>query len=209
MTRNDESETGEPGVAPVRSAGNEKRAAKHPGREAGGGELANRIVEARGRTVILDADLAAIYGVETRALNQAVKRNADRFPGDFAFRLSLEELRELQSLRSQTVILGQGRHAKYGPWAFTEHGAIMAASVLNSPRAVEMSVFVVRAFVRLRDLAGTHAEIARQLELLERRVTTHDRSLERLFAALRQLLEPASRTARTIGFQRGEAPGGR
>lgn len=152
--------------------------------------------------MILDAAPAAVYGVETRALNQAVKRNADRFPEDFAFRLSLQELKELRSPRSQFVILEPGRHPKYGPWAFTEHGAIMAASVLNSPRAVEMSVFVVRAFVQLRDVARTHAVLAKHLAALERRVASHDADLKRLFAVLRQLVEPPATARRRIGFAR-------
>ncbi|MBI4219625.1 MAG: ORF6N domain-containing protein [Chloroflexi bacterium] len=115
--------------------------------------VVERILDIRGVTVILDADLAAIYGVETRAINQAVKRNAGRFPEDFAFRLTIEETERLR--RSQIVILKRGRNVKYRPWAFTEHGAIMAASLLNSPRAVEMSVYVVRAFVR----CGTLREV--------------------------------------------------
>jgi len=184
----------------ARGAHGTKRVATRQGSDAVGSAVAPRIVEARGRAVILDADLAAIYGVETRALNQAVKRNVNRFPEDFAFRLSLEEAKELRSLRSQIVILKRGQHAKFGPWAFTEHGAIMAAAVLNSPLAVEMSVFVVRAFVHLRDLARTHAEIARHLDRLERRVTSHDADLKQLFAALRQLLDVPARSSRRIGF---------
>src|SRR3989304_3817477 len=108
------------------------------------------ILTVRGQRVILASDLAAIYGVETRALNQAVKRNADRFPPDFAFRLSRAEAGALLRSRSQSVILKRGQNIKYAPLAFTEHGAVMAATVLNSPRAVQMSIFVVRAFLRLR-----------------------------------------------------------
>lgn len=162
--------------------------------------LADRIVEARGLKVILDADLARVYAVETRALNQAVKRNAGRFPADFAFQLTLQEAQGLRRSRSQSVILNRGSNVKHRPWAFTEHGALMAASMLNSRRAIEMSVFVVRAFVRLRDVARRHADLAEQLAVLERRVTTHDRSLKSVFAALRQLLEPPARPRRRIGF---------
>jgi hypothetical protein len=147
---------------------------------------------------MLDDDLARVYGVPTRALNQAVRRNGERFPRDFAFQLSQDEF---DVLRSQTVISNPGRGGRrYPPWAFTEHGAIMAASVLNSPRAVEMSVFVVRAFVRLRDFARTHAEIAAKLSALERKVTGHDEDLKRMFAALRGLLEPPMKPSRPIGF---------
>lgn len=192
-------------LALARSARGKKQVTAHRSLDTGGAELAERIVGARGRAVILDADLAAIYGVETRVLNQAVKRNEDRFPEDFAFRLSLEEAKELRSLRSQIVISKLGRGGRrYLPWAFTEHGAIMAASVLNSPLAVELSVFVVRAFVHLRDFARTHAQLAKQLAALERRVTSHDADLKQVFAALRQLLDAPARSPRRIGFG-GEA----
>jgi hypothetical protein len=131
------------------------------------------IHEIRGQRVILDSDLARIYGVAVKALNQAVKRNAARFPEDFAFRLTRDEF---DSLRSQFVILNDGgsnrsqfvtgsqkhRDPRYPPYAFTEHGALMAANVLNSRQAVEMSVFVVRAFVKLRDTLATHKELARE-----------------------------------------------
>jgi hypothetical protein len=108
------------------------------------------ILTVRGRRVLLSADLAAISGVRPKALNQAVRRNADRFPPDFAFRLSRAEGAALQRSRSQSVTLKRGQNIKYLPVAFTEHGAVMAATVLNSPRAVQMSIFVVRAFLRLR-----------------------------------------------------------
>jgi hypothetical protein len=163
--------------------------------------VAERILELRGERVLLDADLAEIYGVETRVLNQAVKRNAARFPVDFAFRLTAAEAERLRVLRSQSVILKRGQHMKYPPWAFTEHGAIMAASVLNSTRAIEMSVFVVRAFVMLRDAARRHSALSRQLDELERRVSSHDADLKRLFVGLRLLLDSAAKPRRMIGFQ--------
>ncbi|MEO6326445.1 MAG: ORF6N domain-containing protein [Thermoanaerobaculia bacterium] len=157
----------------------------------------SRILTIRGAQVILDSDLAAIYGVPTKALNQAVKRNFERFPSDFRLQLAADEA----GLRSQSVTSKPGRGGRRSlPWAFTEHGAIMAATVLNSPRAVEMSLFVVRAFVHLRDYARTHAELAKQLELLERRVTGHDEDLKQVIAALRGLLEPAAKPRRAIGF---------
>ena len=147
---------------------------------------------------MLDMDLAAAYGVLTKVLNQAVTRNSARFPSDFRFQLTAEEA---DSLRSQIVTSKTGRGGRrYLPWVFTEHGALMAATVLNSPRAVEMSVFVIRAFVRLRAYARGHVEIAKRLEALERRVTDHDGDLGEMFEALRALLAPSPRNTREIGF---------
>jgi hypothetical protein len=158
-----------------------------------------RTLVLRGRQVILDTALAATYGVTTGALNQAVKRNAERFPDDFAFRLTADEL---AALRSQIVTSNAGRGGRrYPPLAFTEHGAIMAASVLNSSRAIEMSVFVVRAFIRLRDVTRTNAEIGKHLALLERRVTGHDAALKEVFSAIRGLLQPARLPRKQIGFR--------
>ena len=119
------------------------------------------IVTIRGQRVILASDLARIYGVVTRVLNQAIKRNPAKFPADFVFQITRNEVQEMRRLRSQTVILRPGQHLKYLPYAFTEHGAIMAANVLNSPRAVQMSVFVVRAFIRMRAALGDTRELAR------------------------------------------------
>ena len=172
-----------------------------PGRDNPGPlpDVDARILVVRGRQIILDTALAAAYGVTTGALNQAVKRNAERFPEDFAFRLTADEL---AALRSQILTSNSGRGgARYLPLAFTEHGAIMAASVLNSPRAIEMSVFVVRAFVRLRDLARTNAEIGKHLALLERRVTAHDGALKEVFSAIRGLLQPARLPRKQIWFR--------
>lgn len=164
--------------------------------------LEGRIQELRGVQVVLDRDLASIYGVTTSALNQAVKRNEARFPADFRFRLTADEL---ASLKSQSVTSSRGHGGRRTlPWAFTEHGAIMAATVLNSPRAVEMSVFVVRAFVRLRELARNHAELAKQVAALERRVTEHDEGLSAVLAALRKLLEEDSKPRKRIGFGQGD-----
>ncbi len=156
------------------------------------------ILVLRGRQVILDTALAATYGVTTGALNQAVKRNAERFPDDFRFQLTAAELREVITNCDH---LSRLKFSRVLPWAFTEHGAIMAASVLNSPRAIEMSVFVVRAFVRLRDVARTNAEIGKQLALLERRVTAHDGALKEVFFAFRGLLQPARPPRKQIGFR--------
>ena len=153
----------------------------------------------RGERVILDADLARIYGVATRVLNQAVRRNKEKFPGDFMFRLNRAEARQLS--RSQ-LVMGSQKHRdpRFLPYAFTEHGAIMAANVLNSPRAVQMSVFVVRAFVRLRQMVGAHKEVAAKLAELERKVASHDGNIRALFEAIRQLMAPPEPKKRKIGF---------
>jgi ORF6N domain. len=157
-----------------------------------------RIVDTRGLKIVLDEDLARLYGVTTARLNQAVQRNAARFPADFAFQLSAAER---QILRSQSVISSGGHGGRRThPWAFTEHGAIMAATVLRSARAIEMSIFVVRAFVQLRDVAAAHRELAMKLSALERRVTGHDEELKAIIAALRQLIVPPLRQRRRIGF---------
>ncbi|MDQ1349285.1 MAG: hypothetical protein QG573_2664 [Acidobacteriota bacterium] len=167
-------------------------------------EVRTRIQALRGLQVLLDKDLAAIYGVPTKIFNQAIKRNLDRFPEDFRFQLNPDELANLRSQIVTSSLEHGGR--RYLPWAFTEHGAIMAASVLNSPRAVEMSVFVVRAFVHLRDFARTHAELGKQLAALERRVVSHDADLKQVFAALRRLLEPPRSPHPRIGFKASKEP---
>lgn len=161
------------------------------------------IVTVRDQNILLDTDLAAMYGTTTKVLNQAVKRNLNRFPGDFLFQLTDDEW---ESLRSQSVTLkrGRGQHRKYRPYAFTEHGAIMAASVLNTPRAVDVSVFVVRAFIRLREFALQHRELARKLTELERKVGGHDDAIKRIVATIRELMNPPEppRKRGKIGFGR-------
>ena len=135
---------------------------------------------------MLASDLASIYGVETRALNQAVKRNERRFPADFMFQLTAEEAEDLQRSRSQSVIMKRGQNIKYLPYAFTEHGAIMQASVLKSEQATEMSVYVVRAFVRLREVIEGNGELTAKMAALESKVGNHDKEIQPLFAAIRQ-----------------------
>ncbi len=164
--------------------------------------VAQKIFVLRGRRVMLDRDLANLYGVETRVLNQAVKRNGDRFPEDFMFQLSMEEARTLFLSRSQTVTLKRGRNIKYRPHVFTEHGAVMLANVLQSPVAVRASIQVVRAFVHLRQILATHENLARKMEALERKVGKHDADLDAILEVLRDLLEPppAHATKRSIGF---------
>jgi len=162
--------------------------------------LDSSILWIRGRRVVLAADLAKIYGVETRVLNQAVKRNRERFPEDFTFRLTRDEAVTVAASRSQSVILKRGENIKYLPYAFTEHGAIMAANTLNSSHAVRMSVYVVRAFIRLRATVELQQEVKLKLDELERAVTAHDTSIKTLFAAVRQLMTPPEPKKRKIGF---------
>jgi hypothetical protein len=162
--------------------------------------IAGRIILIRGSKAILDADLAALYGVETRALLQAVKRNPERFPADF---LILLRNQEIAALRSQSVIpkrAGRGGRST-APMAFTEHGAIMAATVLNSSRAIEMSLYVVRAFVQLREALAANKAIEKRLDELAQKIGSHDHAITGLFTALRRLMQPADPPRRRrIGF---------
>ena len=153
----------------------------------------------RGRRVILDSDLAALYGVTVSRFNEQVKRNAGRFPEDFAFQLTREEH---EALRSQNAISKNAARGgrRYLPYVFTEHGAVMAASVLSTPRAIAMSVEVVRAFVRLRALMTSHQQLAGKLAELERRVASQDRNIVALFEAVRGLMRVPERRRRPIGF---------
>jgi len=182
--------------------------------------IASRIIILRDERVLLDADLAALYGVTTKAINQAVKRNSARFPDDFAFQLNAEEAANLRSQivtsrhqrvdnnrdvlnRSQTVT-GSQRHRdpRFRPWVFTEHGALMAANVLRSERAVQTSVHVVRAFVRLRQMIATNKELTRRLDELEAR---YDRQFKAVFDAIRELMAPPEPPKkRRIGFLSGD-----
>jgi hypothetical protein len=161
--------------------------------------IESRILMIRGRKVVLDADLAELYGVPTKRLNEQVKRNAERFPEDFVCRLTEEEA---ESLRSQFATSNRGRGGRrYRPYAFTEHGAIMAANVLNSPRAIHMSVYVVRAFVRLREILASNGMLGEKLAELERKVASHDGHIRSLFEAIRQLMRQPSLPGRRIGFE--------
>lgn len=152
----------------------------------------DRIYAIRGQRVILDSDLAQVYGVNTKSLNQAVKRNADKFPADFMFQLTPQEV---TNMWSQSVTTSQRfRSPKYRPLAFTEHGAIMAATVLNSGRAIEMSVFVVRAFVRMREALTDTRELARKLAVLEREVKArldgHDAAIVDVLRRILDMIDP-------------------
>lgn len=186
--------------------------------------LSGRIHLVRGQRVMLDADLAELYGVTTKRFNEQVKRNVERFPADFMFQLTAEEHDSLRSqivtleadisLRSQiatsnaddplmshfvTSKAGRGGR-RYLPYVFTEHGAIMAAAVLSSPQAVEMSVFVVRAFVQLRELLASSRELASRLDDLERKLSTHDQAIAGLIDAIRRLTSVPAKPSRPIGF---------
>jgi phage regulator Rha-like protein len=159
----------------------------------------SRIILLRGQKVILDMDLAELYGVEVRHLNQQVKRNARRFPALFRFQVSQQELK---ILRSQNVISTPGHGGtRYRPYAFTEHGAIMAATVLNSDRAIEMSVFVVMAFVRMRRAIATNRQTLSKLTEVERRVEAHDADIQDLMEAIREMITQPDPPRRRIGFE--------
>ena len=159
--------------------------------------IAQAIRWLRGQKVLLDSDLAALYGVPTKALNQAVKRNRERFPDDFMFQLSSSET---QSLRSQFVTLKKGEHLKYRPYAFTEQGVAMLSSVLNSERAVKVNIAIMRAFVQLRETLETNHELAQKFAELERRVGKHDEEISAIIEAIRQLMAPPDKPRREIGF---------
>lgn len=151
----------------------------------------------RGQRVILDRDLAALYGVTPKRLNEQVKRNLPRFPDDFLFQLTMDETKEVFASRSQFATLKRGQNIKYAPYAFTEHGALMAANVVNSPVAVEASVMVIRAFIRLRQMLASHVELARKLASLEKK---YDAQFKVVFDAIRQLMAPPPVKRRGIGF---------
>ncbi len=164
----------------------------------------------RNQRILLDSDLAQLYGVETKRLNEQVRRNGARFPDDFMFQLTAEEFAALRS-QIATLKTGRGQHRKYMPYVFTEHGAIMAAMVLNSPRAVEVSVYVVRAFVRLREVLASNRELALRLDDLEEKTEAlalqHDTfahntrgQLKQVFETIRQLMTPPDPPKRPIGF---------
>jgi phage regulator Rha-like protein len=167
----------------------------------GGTPLAveSRILFLRHQRVILDADIAELYGVPVKVLNQQIKRNRERFPADFVFQL---RAKEHESLRSQIVTSKERRGGRrYRPYAFTEHGAIMAATVLNSERAVQMSVFVVRAFVRLREMLATNRRLAGKIDELENRLDSTDSVILDLIGAIKELMTPRKPRRIRIGFQ--------
>jgi hypothetical protein len=161
-------------------------------------QIEPRILVIRGQRITLDADLAELYGTTTKALNQAVKRNASRFPADFRFQLTTAEKGEVVTNCDHLARLKFTRNL---PYAFTEHGALMAASVINTSRAIDVSLYVIRAFVKVREWLSTHKELAQKLADLERKVASHDGAIQSLVAAIRQLMQPPPTTSpRRIGF---------
>ncbi len=159
--------------------------------------IVNKIVFLRSEKVLLDHDLAELYGVETKVLKQAVRRNIKRFPDDFMFELTKEEN---QSLRSQNVTLKRGQHSKYSPFAFTEQGVAMLSSVLNSERAIEVNISIMRAFVQLRKMIVSHDKLAGKLAELEQHLESHDEQIQAIFEAIRQLMAPPAKSRKKIGF---------
>ncbi|MFO7461991.1 MAG: ORF6N domain-containing protein [Desulfatiglandales bacterium] len=158
------------------------------------------ILLVRGQKVLLDRDLAVLYGVETRVLNQAVRRNINRFPPDFMFELTREEIMRI----SQTVISSEIKYSKR-VHAFTEQGVAMLSSVLNSERAIEVNIAIMRVFVRLREMMATHKELAFKLIELEERLEGHDEQIQNIFEAIRQLMTPPDPPRKRIGFEAKEA----
>ena len=180
--------------------------------------IARQILFIRGHRVILDAQLARLYGVTTKRLNEQVRRNADRFPSDFMFQLTWDVAEALRShfatlnapaqkenrrkspSRSQFATLKRGRNIKYAPRVFTEHGVVMPASVLSSPRAVEVSVYVTPAFVQLQNLLATHREMAEKLRSLEQKLRGHDQAIANIPEAIQKMMNPPLPKRRGIGF---------
>lgn len=158
------------------------------------------ILMVRGHRVLLDRDLAVLYGVETKALNQAVRRNRDRFPPDFMFQLTADEVAELN--RSQ-IVTGSQKHRdpRFRPYAFSEQGVAMLSSVLRSKRAVAVNIEIMRAFVRLRGMLASNRELAQKLSELERHIAGHDKQIQAIFEAIRQLISPLKTSRRQIGFK--------
>ena len=176
-------------------------------------QIALRIRHFRGEKVLLDFDLAALYDVETRILNQAVRRNADRFPADFMFQLTSEEAEKLSQVvtpsvaghdvsNSSQIVMSSGKHRgkRYRPYAFTEQGVAMLSSVLNSQSAVKMNIAIMRAFVQLRRALEANRELARKFSELERRIDKHDSEIAAILEAIRQLMAPPAKPQREIGF---------
>lgn len=161
-------------------------------------KIENTILLIRQQKVMLDADLANLYGVETRVLVQAVKRNVERFPDDFMFQLSREEF---VILRSQSVTSSDWGGRRYPPYAFTEQGVAMLSSVLRSRRAIQVNIEIMRAFIRLRQMIGSQAELARKLDTLEKK---YDTQFKNVFEAIRRLMAPPEPKKSTIGFQTGK-----
>jgi len=162
------------------------------------GKIEQRILLMRGEKVILDSDLAEFYGVSTKRLNEQVKRNIERFPGDFMFQLTADEKSEVVANCDH---LNKLKYSKTLPYAFTEHGAIMAAGVINTEKAIEVSIFIVRAFIKLREMINTHQMLKKKIIEIEARLSGHDEQLTQMVQLLKQMLDPKPpATKRRIGF---------
>ncbi len=161
-------------------------------------QIEKRILLIRGQKIMLDEDLAELYGVETKALKRAVRRKRNRFPDDFMFVLTSNEY---STLRYQFGTIKRGQHSKYLPYAFTEQGVAMLSGVLNSGQAVKVNIAIMRAFVRLRETFAAHKELARKLEDLERGYETHDKQIHAIFEAIRQLMAPEQKPKHRVGFE--------
>jgi len=160
--------------------------------------IEHKIIMIRGQRVMLDKDLAELYGVSTKVLNQAVKRNIERFPEDFMFRLTKIEREEVVTNCDHLTSL---KFSSQSPYAFTEQGVAMLSSVLNSKRAIQVNIGIMRAFVKLRQILSTNKELAYKLSELERKIEKHDTEIQAIFEAIRQLMRPPEKPKRTIGFQ--------
>ena len=160
--------------------------------------IQKKIKVIRGEKVMIDHDHAALYGVETKQLKRAVRRNVDRFPSDFMFELTREEY---NSLRSQFGTLKRGAHSKYLPMVFTEQGVAMLSSVLNSDRAIEVNIAIMRAFVQLRKMIASNEELAGKVEELEHKIAQHDEDIGLIFEAIRELMTPPEKPPKKIGFK--------
>jgi len=169
-------------------------------------EIKKAIFMIRGQRVMLDSDLATLYGVTTKRLNEQVRRNASRFPADFMFQLDEEEA---GSLRSQIATSNKGRGGRrYLPYVFTEQGIAMLSSVLHSERAIQVNIAIMRVFVQLREMLSAHRELAVKLELLEHRLESHDEQIHDIFEAIRQLMTPSVSPRKKIGFEVKEPKAG-
>ena len=164
--------------------------------------IVNKIFIIRGEKVIMDRDLSELYGVLPKVLNQAIKRNYSRFPEDFMFELTKKEV---DSLRSQIVTLNdgsaRGKHSKYLPYAFTEQGVAMLSSVLNSDRAVQVNIQIIRVYTKMRKFLSTHKDILLKLEQLERKTSSHDEKIELIFEYIKQLVQQKNEPRKRIGFK--------
>ena len=158
--------------------------------------IQKKIYIIRDEKVILDSDLAQLYGVETKRLNEQVKRNIDRFPDKFSFQLTKEEF---DILKSQNATSRWGGVRKL-PFAFTEHGALMVSTILNSKQAIKMSIFIIEAFVKIREMISSHKEILKRLEAIERKVGGHDKTIQQIIDAIKQLMMPEIKSKKKIGF---------